>query len=273
MRSQLDSEALIAAYHLGASASSLARQHNCSLWRILHHLRSNGVEIRTSKEQNTRVLNTSSTTHFSFEDLTTGLLLGDACIDPKGSLHLEQCDARLGWVEQVAEHLQIVGASSKTISIPPKTRVIEGRLVRSTAAHVLYTPAYVEMQAQRTRWYPENKKIVPRDIKLSPIALAHWFCGDGTSSDQGDLRICTNGFTEADTQFLVQKLLSDLQITARAVATQRKGQFTIVITQRKEAHRVLQMIEHLIPECCQYKLRHVRPAKKERIMGNNTAIF
>jgi len=212
MKLSLDGDAIVAGYQAEASASALARLHECSVWAILACLREAGVEVRSSKTQNERHRGAPRTTAFTFAELIEGLLLGDAYIDPKGLLHLEQSDARLGWVTHVRELLLATGAESKIIPILPRKRIIDGREVRSRPGHVLYTPAYVELQAERRRWYPQGRKIVPPDLKLTPMSLAHWLCGDATSSDQGDIRFCTNGFTEHDTIFLAERLKIDLHV-------------------------------------------------------------
>ena len=46
-------------------------------------------------------------------------------------------------------------------------------------------PAYVEVQAQRKRRYPKWAKRVPKNLKLTPVTLAHWFAGDGTCNSEG----------------------------------------------------------------------------------------
>jgi hypothetical protein len=61
----------------------------------------------------------------------------------------------------------------------------------------------------RLKWYPEDKKIVPRDLKLTPLILMEWFCDDGFvvirkkgNSVTLSLVLCTMGFTYDDVEFL-----------------------------------------------------------------------
>lgn len=60
-------------------------------------------------------------------------------------------------------------------------------------------------------WYPSGKKIIPNNLKLTPITLMHWFCDDGsvTSSCKPyrlNLQLCTNGFKKENVEFIVSLL-------------------------------------------------------------------
>ena len=60
------------------------------------------------------------------------------------------------------------------------------------------------------KWYPESnnfKKLVPRDLVLTPTTLLHWYIGDGQKSTmKSGIRIHTNSFSIEDVEFL-QELL------------------------------------------------------------------
>lgn len=257
--SNLNTEAVVVAYVAGESASVLARRYGVSVWAVLKRVRDAGVQVRSVKEQCAKHRGVPTTDAHTFQEVVEGLLLGDAYIDRKGLLHLEQSDVRFDWILQVQALFAAVGATSKIIPIPPRVRHLEGRVLRSGPAHVLYTPAYVELQAERGRWYPQGTKIVPRDLRLTPVSLTHWFCGDGTTSPRGSLAFCTNGFTQGDVGFLVSRLELDLGVTAHLSATSRPGQFQIQVDQRDQAVKVRDIVDAHITACCRYKLRHVHP--------------
>jgi len=62
------------------------------------------------------------------------------------------------------------------------------------------------------RWYPEGKKIVPKDITLDKSTLLWWYLGDGSlyrKKSRPNYRrivLCTQGFTFEDVNFLKAKL-------------------------------------------------------------------
>jgi hypothetical protein len=63
-------------------------------------------------------------------------------------------------------------------------------------------------------WYPNNVKCVPRSLVLSPIAIAIWFCDDGSIRPREhnvarmELQLATQGFSKDDNEFLCS-LLTD----------------------------------------------------------------
>ncbi len=102
---------------------------------------------------------------------------------------------------------------------------------------------------QRERWYPEGKKIVPKDIKLTREMLTQWFMGDGSAgiyAHTTNVCLCTNSFSKEDLDFLIEKL-KELNIESRA-----NKQSILVIS--KKSHKTF--FEHLgiCPiDCFKYK--------------------
>ena len=76
---------------------------------------------------------------------------------------------------------------------------------------------------QRTRWYPNGKKIVPKDFKLTPISLLYCFLGDGCYGEYGkynrNLGFSTQSFTKEDNEFLQKQLL---KLGIKSTLTKRK---------------------------------------------------
>ncbi len=60
---------------------------------------------------------------------------------------------------------------------------------------------------QRKRWYPQSTKIVPQDIRLTPLSLLLWYLGDGSYKPTDKcIFLNTQGFAIEDVQFLCSKL-------------------------------------------------------------------
>lgn len=64
---------------------------------------------------------------------------------------------------------------------------------------------YSDLLLENKRWYLNRKKIVPKDICLSPISCYWWFIGDGYNSG-GNVYLCTDCFTKKEVKFLINKL-------------------------------------------------------------------
>lgn len=66
---------------------------------------------------------------------------------------------------------------------------------------------------QHSRWYPNGKKIVPRDISLDRSTLMWWYLGDGfltrkkSRPNYRRIGLATEGFTDDDIEFLRSKLI------------------------------------------------------------------
>lgn len=258
MREDLDDPALLGEYQRGVSAAALARKYKANIWSVLARIRAAGIKVRSNKAQNEKRLSLNKDQRRLFLALVDGILLGDGSIDPKGCLRLEQAKRRRGWLDQVVALLSELGAASKLIRIPPRTRMLEGRALRSKGGHLLYTPCYVEFQEQRKRWYPKGLKRVPEDVDLSPRSLAHWFAGDGTYDTSGSLFLCTDGFLKKEVVRLAHAL-SALGMHATCVPGQRPAQFKVAILRRDEAQLFKDAIAVYLPVCCTYKLQYVRP--------------
>src|ERR1019366_758843 len=76
----------------------------------------------------------------------------------------------------------------------------------------LETKSCKAFSEQYKRWYPNGKKIVPKDLKLTPLIIAIWLADDGTiggSSDKNHrlrIKISSCGFTKSDNLFLTKLL-------------------------------------------------------------------
>lgn len=59
------------------------------------------------------------------------------------------------------------------------------------------------------QWYINNKKIVPKDLKLSPLICAIWFCDDGCIYKESKylrIKLSTHGFSKKENKLLSEKL-------------------------------------------------------------------
>lgn len=73
---------------------------------------------------------------------------------------------------------------------------------------------YKELLPIRKRWYPEGKKIIPRDLELTPLVLRQEHIGDGSlihyknrKNSKPYICLATCGFPVKDVEWLVKKLI------------------------------------------------------------------
>ena len=247
-------------YLNGESALSIAKSSQISINLVLARLREAGLVIRHTGRQPQRTLGLTETQLQKFLEMTDGLLLGDASVDQKGVFRLSQCLRRGAWIEQIQAELLNISVSSKIGRTPPgvSKKPANGRYIKSSGSVYLYTPACVETKALRKRWYPEGKKIIPRDVSLTPLSIALWLCGDGTTKKTGLISFCTNGFTYTDVEYLRFRLYEILGVNM-SIVNKPDGP-VLESYRRNESNRIKIYTQDYVPEVFKYKLSSVRPA-------------
>jgi hypothetical protein len=197
-----------------------------------------------------------------------GVLLSDGSLHHKAgrrtaSLRLMQSAKRKGWLCLLRKELAAEGVAAVIDSVLIRPSKIEERELPGGQYLLLRSMNYVELVYERNRWYPNERKIVPRDLRLTPTVLLHWFCGDGRGGDsKGTLGFCTDGFSVDDVEFLVDRLQTDLDIATTLVFNPR-GHPQILVGRRGEAVKIQELLLRTLPICCRYKLQHVRPLPLE----------
>ncbi len=138
------------------------------------------------------------------EEILIGSLLGDAYITKRGQIQFEQSDKQkeyLFW-----KHQELKSISYKNIS---KVERLDKRFTKTYTSYRFWTRQY--FLSWREKFYFKNKKIVPKDIQLTPLALAIWYMDDGCLSDHKCI-IATDGFSKEDISFLRKLLLEKFEI-------------------------------------------------------------
>jgi hypothetical protein len=74
-----------------------------------------------------------------------------------------------------------------------------------------YTKNNEAFTREQVRWYKDKVKFSPRDLKLSPVAIAHWICDDGHVTFNKlpyrfKIELSTHGFIKDDVDFLANQL-------------------------------------------------------------------
>lgn len=92
-----------------------------------------------------------------------------------------------------------------------KLRDKQGNFPGSTASSSTYTKFYTTFTELEKRWYETRDdgthfKIVPKDLKLTPISLLQWYIGDGylvnLYGEPQRVQFCTDRYTDEEIKFL-----------------------------------------------------------------------
>ena len=105
----------------------------------------------------------------------------------------------------------------------------------------------VEIRYLREKWYKNNKKIVPKDLVLSPRVLYWWYLGDGfITKNKNRIELCTDAFSKKDNLFLIKKLK---EIKLLGSLTKRNR----IKFNKENVEKFLNYIGYNTIECYQYK--------------------
>lgn len=113
---------------------------------------------------------------------------------------------------------------------------------------------YEELLPLRKKWYPKGKKIIPQDLKLTPIICRQWYIGDGNlrhrKFGRPHIRLCTCGFLILNIERLI-KQFKELGFKA----TRQSSKNTILIS-AYSTKNFIKYIGSCPVKCYQYKFNY-----------------
>ena len=181
-----------------------------SLWMIqLRIPRRNQAEATSLAERNSLALTDEAI------EFLEGCLLGDGSISMNKSISAlyQHCDKHLSFLIWLRKKLALFGIkTTKRIN----TRSLEYK-GKSYLAYRLTSLSYPELVILRKRWYPKGKKVIPRDLLLTPVRLLMWYLGDGSYRERRtrgrEVRLCSTSFS------MEEKSLCALQLSRLGILT------------------------------------------------------
>lgn len=135
-----------------------------------------------------------------------GELLGDGCLLSQSphSAFFTYGSKYLEYAEYIKNTLKLFGIKSGKINKEYHKEI--GRHYYRYKSH-----HYVELLPIRKKWYPNGKKIIPRDIKLSSVTLRQQYIGDGCLSHRKKIKPCinlsTNNFPISNVEWFIRELI------------------------------------------------------------------
>ena len=139
-----------------------------------------------------------------------GELLGD------GNLN-SRCiySARIGYSSKYLEYIQYVSDTLKLFGIEQAGKIYKRYDKKWGNCVYRYSSlSYPELLPIYKQWYPEGKKIIPRDIILTPLVCRQWYIGDGTLNHdkregrKTSIKLATDGLPIIGVKLLVNKMIN-----------------------------------------------------------------
>ncbi len=128
----------------------------------------------------------------------------------------------------------------------PKERTTNGNRV----AYRFFTKQHQDLTGLYQKFYKSNKKIIPKDLILSPVTLAVWYMDDGSKCREHDIYLNTQQFSMNDQNILLYKL-RELGIIARL---NKDKQYYRIRILKESVDTFMKIISPYIVPSMKYKL-------------------
>lgn len=187
------------------SALIMAKMAGCGNVTILRWLRKFDISIRTRSEGTFLANKNSLNLSDELSDLLDGELLGDGHAGMMGPRSARYCHT-----SQYKEYLIWLSKTFADLGIEQSGKINKywGEDYE-TFVYKYTSRSYPELVPTRQRFYPEGKKIVPKDLILTPIMARHWFLGDGGLYGQAGgrphIEFATCYFDKASIDYLLKE--------------------------------------------------------------------
>lgn len=119
----------------------------------------------------------------------------------------------------------------------------------------------------RKRWYPEEYKVIPKDLIITPKTMALIFMGDGNSQWRNSKKtnvivtLHTQGFDDDSVNLLIKKL-NDFGLKRVYLEKKPNGGNAIRFERTEDVKKFMNLVEPFILSCFNYKIKH--PTSYER---------
>lgn len=186
-----------------------------------------------------------------------GELLGDS------SLHSQsKYSAKFQYSLKYLEYIQYISKTLSSFGIKQGGRINRycSRFNSNNYVYHYQSLRYAELLPIYKKWYPKRKKIIPKDLKLTPLVCRQWYIGDGSLNNKEErsrIRLYTNGFIILDVKWLVKQLIN------LGFRTTRQPTCNIICVSSHSTKKFLDYIGFCPVECYKYKWDYKDNRKKK----------
>ena len=185
-----------------------------------------------------------------------GLILGDGYLTPlvgksgRSRLDMKGDNKNLSYLKWLHGKLKPLEVSD----LKPK---------KNYHQHRFYTKTTEELGKLRKIFYPEGKKIIPKDIKKflnNPLTLAVWYQDDGNLDCRGkyhyNAMFATYCFSFSECKLLAKTLRENFDLDVRVCRCEMRGKlrWRLYVTS-KSMNRFINLVKPFINPCFNYKIR------------------
>jgi len=184
------------------------------------------------------------------QEILNGLMLGDGCIQYSSK---ESKNPRLCIVRSILDKDYMLWQYHKLETLCKSGikhhSYFDERTNKTYYKVQLQSRSLPNLKTIRDRWYPDNNKVVPLDLQLTPLICAVWFCDDGSiihrNKKATELKLSTHGFSFEENLFLTSALGKELNEKFRICKDESKF---YIAGSTKAALAFIEYIDNSFPE-------------------------
>ncbi len=149
--------------------------------------------------------------------------------------------------------------------------IIKDGFKKNSTGYMICTKRHPVFRQMRLKWYPNGKKIIPKDLVLTPKTIAYWFMGDGHSGwikgihSKSHIGFSTHSFSKYDVELLIEKLKISIKINDWYTKL-NKEKDTIELSSSPSVARFFDSISKYIVPSFEYKIRYPIVKTKSQAM-------
>lgn len=236
----------------------IAKECSCDPSTIRYWLIKFNILRRSCGEANRLVNSNHCVLSKKAKQWIDGELFGDGCLQSR-----RRPSAFFQYSSKYKEYINYISDTLKSFGIN-YGREIKKRNFKDwgCSTYEYRSLSYAELLPIRKRWYPKGKKIIPRDLELTPLVLRQEHIGDGSLEHvkigRPRIRLATCGFPVNDVEWLVGQL-NKLGFKS----TRQKCNNTIYISPYS-TKEFLDYIGKSPTKCYEYKFDYYKKTEKNR---------
>ena len=231
------------------STTQIAQLCNCSDETIRYWLTKHNIPIRSWSKAGHLARGNYCDLSEKAKQWIDGELLGD------GRLHSHsKWSALFSYGSKYLEYINYISDTLKSFGIKQAGK-IRKYYYKKLSYYYYNSLSYAELLIIRKRWYPDNKKkIIPRDLKLTPLLLRQEYIGDGSlvhrKKHRPSIVLSTCGFPIKNVEWLVDEL------GKKGFKATRRPSNNIINISTYSTKDFLQYIGNCPVKCYQYKFNY-----------------
>lgn len=176
-------------------------------------------------------------------EILTGSILGDAYVAPQGKIQIEHSIKHLPYLMWKYQEL----ASIAYPSLPARVQHRIAHIGKTYESRRFWIRQF--FRPLRSQFYKDKQKIFPRNLKLTPLALAVWYMDDGHYEKLKHRSIlATDGFDRESVQRIQNALRHQFSIES---SIRKSGKLVFTKDNRE---RLFDMIRPYIIPSMSYKI-------------------